>query len=479
MDILETLRILNMIGSDVDSGASLAELTAAIGNPTPSSKVVEQLSSKLDGGASVTTLNIGQQTCLVFWSRREFCKGVAIFSSRLGRAVRQNQPWFRALMALVRIEIDPSEFLISAPEMTCHRFVERAAERLGRRSVSVWLPKRTKNDWQQWLKKIADNRSPDGIFVSPFFGGDGREIGRDRIVAELAEKLLVFNCARGGNIETLMQEMSASERVGASPKKDIVIVRSGSDESDVDCEAARQWFIVDLPKGTRKRASDECNTSESRSLGQLIFLDEIVELKPLLVHWTRGAHGPWPGQTEQQYVDELLDTACCGAETVRSNPLALLTLTRILQQRRLLGSGATIRAAEKVVCLTSVALEQFPARRVYRRHRGHWDFEPYGIAFSAAAMEGLAKPAIYGNDDTWKELQISQRWRFQSSATLTGDIDWRAEEEWRVAEDLVFEHWDDGVYPFVAGLSDVASVRAVWSGPIIVLEKEGESKAGH
>ena len=147
-----------------------------------------------------------------------------------------------------------------------------------------------------------------------------------------------------------------------------------------------------------------------------------------LVHCTRGRPGPWPGQTQQQYQDEIL----LAGDQVASTPLD--SLRRIIRIRRLIGSSTTTSGSFKVVCFSSVALADLIVARCYRQHLKRWDYEPYGIAIrKQAAIDAGLQEVVYGERDERASLTPETRFLFQAKGKT---YDWTLEREWRVEGDL-------------------------------------------
>lgn len=194
-----------------------------------------------------------------------------------------------------------------------------------------------------------------------------------------------------------------------------------------------------------------------------------------LTHCTRRTDGPWPGQSEESYWDDLL------WDRPESDHGPLATLLRIVLSRSLRGSSKAIRGGVPVVCWTEVPGPELPKLRVYRKHRVRWDFCPYGICIERSWLEHRgARPVIYAPPSHWNQLAPQDRPFFQSvhyrrsgppftssgtvtsetatsgafdSGTIglgpvvgqeieaesrgnTGGIDWRTEREWRTLGDL-------------------------------------------
>lgn len=148
-----------------------------------------------------------------------------------------------------------------------------------------------------------------------------------------------------------------------------------------------------------------------------------------LYHYTRACPGPWPGQSEFDYLTSVLaGEPSCGHS-------ALDTLLRILKESCIRGSHRLVRGLEAVISWTSRPPPELAAIRHWNRALGRWTFEPCGIAMNRQWLRDRgAKPAIYGAGRIFERLPPHQRFRFQA-----GDADravWRREREWRLLGDL-------------------------------------------
>ena len=152
--------------------------------------------------------------------------------------------------------------------------------------------------------------------------------------------------------------------------------------------------------------------------------------EPILVHYTRRCNGPWPGQTLEDYLEDVLG----GAEDIEHT--AFQTLQRILQEGRIRAGHRLIRGSVDTVSFTECEPGQI--RRMIRWHSAlvRWSFEPCGIVFPKDLLEEMgAVRALYGNDRTYDELDETQKFRFQYLDPRK--TDWSREKEWRCKGDLI------------------------------------------
>ncbi len=139
-----------------------------------------------------------------------------------------------------------------------------------------------------------------------------------------------------------------------------------------------------------------------------------------LFHWTRAQTRGWPDESDVMRYRRLV---------LGTDDYTALAALRRIARHRVLHAGASGRG-RGVVSLTAVHPAEWPQLRVYRRHRGRWDFEPYGLAVSRRlALAQGACPVVY----------TALPGRAFRHAWVQPDDDrygWHREEEWRVEAPL-------------------------------------------
>jgi hypothetical protein len=149
-----------------------------------------------------------------------------------------------------------------------------------------------------------------------------------------------------------------------------------------------------------------------------------------LTHWTRASHAAYPGESNYDYYQSILDSS-------RYRHSALDTLMRIVRARQVTASSRFIRGGYSVVSFTS--LHPFEAVKLmrWRRRYVYYNFEPYGIAIEREiAVHLRMRPVIYGDGDTYDSLPAEYRCYYQTDTTEVAD--WRPETEWRHLGDFDF-----------------------------------------
>ena len=189
-----------------------------------------------------------------------------------------------------------------------------------------------------------------------------------------------------------------------------------------------------------------------------------------LMHWTRSCHGPWPGQSEAAYLDDLI----WGRPGSKRGPLA--TLLRILQDNRIRANAAAIRGGHPVVCFAHWRWSQLQGPGIFRRARGRWDRLPFGLAFRPEVLlRRGARPVVYGADADWKDLPADQRFRFQRAESRQG-TDWREECEWRMSGDLdLSDLGPTDAVVFATGGADLKTLRRLSRWPIQIIEPDART----
>lgn len=355
----------------------------------------------------------------------------AIVMSRMPRLIAPDAVWLGGLRAALRRTCEQSQVLLVAPGTSGSDFIQRAAQRLSIMTQIV---------------PGAFAESPDAPDLS----------ARDQRLIELADEVLVLGIRQRGNLHRLLVERLESDR------HDVWLV----DLPGLQPEAVKQELLSlgavtwSPPHELLRPISDA--TGESWPVTSPQQPESVLSLGAIaphqtgdyLTHTTRACPGPWPEQSHEDYLDSLLDSSPDGDHS------ALNTLLRIVLQRRLIGSGRTIRGGHPVVSFTGVNVRELPNLRCFLNHRARWDFEPYAVSIRRGALERLgARAAIYGSAADWDRLADVDRPYFQLNSE-SARVDWSIEQEWRFRGDLDLTSFaPDDVMLFVP---NVASARRLY-----------------
>ena len=413
---------------------------------------------------------------------------VGVVSSRLGKNLDAKRAWFTIFRAACARTDAESEILMTAASTTTARFVERAAELFSLRVLRMNVDER--GDLTNWCSRIRRSAPLNGdtmvkqVFLSPplvepVFDKDsaiGETPNRDRAVVGVCDKLLVFHVRRGGHLYRLIHSRLANR----AWKPGTVQIAIGQPflTKDISEEllAARGvgWIVL----GAEFSGPDPRSTKPFRQPPTSHRLQEIIPVPPAgqwhyLTHCTRRQDGPWPHQSERQYLDQLL------LNRKESDHSALATLMRMVREKRLIASSKTIRGGSRVVSFTAVPLARLPQLRKYRSHRRRWDFEPCGLCIKKEWLEELgARPVRYGDDELWIELAPEERPYFQlrgfrqRDGRQIVDQEWVAEQEWRHLGDVdLSDLVAEAGLLFVPTQSEAQRLATVSRWPITVIAR--------
>ena len=452
---------------------------------------------------------------LLWWPRGEpEGRKVAWVSSRLGRAIDERPDWFAVLRSAVA-KLDPAhDVLLTAPSTTVDRFLERAAILFGLRRLRVHLDeRRTLVDWlvrlrrQLWRNCHAHDAESNAdltateVFLSPMIGDFGEPVGvsprtrserpvadahrlaeelplSDRVLIAAADQLLALQVRPKGNLHQLLR---ARLTAPAWPTASVWLALGESlVPSDVANElqslgAVGWWLLVEHVSNVLEPSQSAGTLKTCPTQSAFPWPDG-----EYLVHWTRRRDGPWPDQSETDFIDDLL------LSRESTSHSAFAALSRIVQQRRLIASAAGIRGETAVVSFSANSLHDAMQRRTFRAHRGRWDGEAYGLCVRREWLQARGvKPVIYGDDANWLTMPDSERPFFQLRTTRSQRgaklIDWSEEAEWRVPHDLdLSESGRDDVMLFVASESEAKQLVAVSPWPVHVMAATlRESRVSH
>lgn len=419
---------------------------------------------------------------------------VAWVSSRLGRAIDERPDWFAVLRSAVA-KLDPErDVLLTASSTTVDRFLERATILFGLRRLRVHVDeRRSLVDWlkrlrrQVWRSCLVDSSLPQltddsAVFLSPLGGWallpvthasdtDGQECPSsdlplsDRVLIAAADQVLALQVRPKGNLHRLLRARLTDS---AWPTASVWLALG---ETLVPADVAAELQSLGAV-GWRLLVEHVSNVldppRETSTLGTCSTTSEMPWLDgDYLVHWTRRRNGPWPGQSESQFIDDLV-------QQESTSHSAFATLSRIVQQRRLIASRVGIRGNSAVVSFSANSLNELTRRRAFRAHRGRWDGEAYGLCIRREWLQARgAKPVIYGDDSRWSSLPNSDRPFFQLTTTRSRGgakvIDWSQEAEWRVPQDVdLSEASRDDLRLFVPTQSEAQQLAAISPWPVLV-----------
>ncbi|WP_442511048.1 hypothetical protein SH528x_002707 [Novipirellula sp. SH528] len=254
-------------------------------------------------------------------------------------------------------------------------------------------------------------------------------LSRDAVLIGIADRIDGLYVRRGGKIDTALRTRIAA--LHDTSTRVAVIADLPSAAAELIAEGAIGWYLT---RPSRIASSEDPNVSdpsthshiEQRELSDTAWTRSDGQW---LTHTTRSCTGPWPGQTEHQYQDELLLSRSNESEPFASGNSPLQTLARIVRSGVIVANAITSSKKYPVVCFSEVPLADRLHKRKFRSHLGRWDDEPYGIAIRLDAAKRLGlKPVIYGDPKQRTQLAEEDQYRFQAKGKT---FDWTQEREWR------------------------------------------------
>jgi hypothetical protein len=416
---------------------------------------------------------------------------IAPVSSRLKQRLDLERWWFDLLRTLI-LRCDAAKESIVVVESTAPFLAASRSARLFRRALLRFeLPAtplcRCEDDLRSWLSYCLDlvraagdqppDETVDRVIVSPelsadLTGIDDREtefsvlpLG-DRLLFAAADRIQVLSCRSKGTIAELLRLHLLDRERAQTP------VLLACDELGLLPELATElpggwvpWILQPamLPEESNASAEDssEPRTSVSNSQSPVsrttdkdpaLLHDPLLNPNDWLLHWTRATAGPWPGETSEDFLDALI------LRTETADHSAVTTLLRILSEGILRASTEGIRGSFPVVAFTGVPLHEFRERRVFRKHRHRFDFEPWGIAIRKSSLINFGvRPVIYGDDEVWSSLDNDKRPFFQK-ATSGGATNNSEELEWRAIGDVHFPQFSASEVCVFVESSDAARI---------------------
>lgn len=430
---------------------------------------------------------------------------LGLVSSRLGRRLGERRSWFTALR-ITCTEMDRQrDVLLTATATTTARFLERAGDLFGIRLIRLEAPLAGETP-MRWLQRFRRARSKGACrsycpaFLSPPLtpastGPDRQDAPlRDRAVVAISDQVLVLHLRPKGHLDQLVRSRlgdptwsAKSVRLALGPG---LVPRSLAD--DLLAQGAVGWVVPGTaperpPKqevqvdpennASPKPASEPSGHQQPASAAGVarswppapIILVPPAENWDFLTHWTRDRSGPWPDESEDDYLDRLI---LSGAGVDRS---AWAALRRIVMRQTIVATARTIRGGTPVVSLTAVPLAELPGMRVFRPHRGRWDFEPYGVCIRRAWLQQRGARAVrYGDEAEWHRISPADRPFFQLRTTRPRGgrppIDWTLEREWRHPSDVDLRELrpDEGML-FVPSRNEAEQLARLSRWPIVVL----------
>jgi hypothetical protein len=424
---------------------------------------------------------------------------VGIVGSRLKRDPDLQAPVLRALRLSMTAIDNSSEHVVASAGTSLYDYVERCATtfdvpllrvstRPDQGSSKLWLDEliQTQGSTSDFGLLLSPDVSPSGSVASPSTDSVVAALEqlpiRDRVLALMSDRLFVLTLRRNGNWWKLLQHGLPNGLWDAGAVR--AVVGQGLCSEDVTSElqdrGAVPWYLVADEDLIRRQHSSGPSASENRHGPSVVsdqkaaedaLLAELVAAESTsewLLHWTRAPRKEWVGESRD---DHLSSSVLSGASVVRT---AFGTLQRIVDEGVIRATSGNTRATADVVCLSEIPLVTLLTKRVFRSHRGRWDFEHYGIGVRKQRVWSLGgRPVIYGDESVWQSLPEGERPWFQLKQSHTGNthIDWTVENEWRLTSGLNLDDLPaDDVFLFCRTEDEAEILRAVCDWRVVCVE---------
>ncbi len=366
-----------------------------------------------------------------------FCRGeidlpsprIAVFNSRKPRTVRPDAEWLQALRYLLDALGKGKAVLSTSTGTLTYDMVGVHAVSSGRLPVLVTPSSVLEPD------PAVQNLYGDAMSAFPALScmietrscAKGTRFQcRDRILAAFAHVHCVLELRRGGNLESVLQNLHR-----ASPRRLIVFQPGEKSPGNAGNHALVEEFRAYAHVFSLRSPDASVNREASPRAERSSSHPKSAQPDPrlFLYHYTRSCPGPWPGESYEQYLMKLLQG------DPHAGHSALDTLARILREGRLRAASGMVRGRDAAVSWTSRTPSGIAALRKWNPALVRWTVEPCGVAVKRDVLRALgAKPAVYGRDDHFSKLPETERFRFQIG--ITRNAEWRHEREWRLRGDF-------------------------------------------
>lgn len=354
---------------------------------------------------------------------------VVTFNSRKPRVMTGEENWLKALRRILPVMKSMGFGFAASSGTTTYDLVTAYAENAGSKGLMVYP---SGLSGAEELKCGAEDAAGTRPTVSLSCMSctcrcpkTVRLVCRDHLLAFLADAYCVLEIRPEGNLYAIIE---AQQKENPRP---LVILQT---ENKVEGNEGNRVLLEQFPENTRTFCLEDFHERGDDSKRALSPSGSIRELKDItwsdyLYHYTRGCCGPWPGQTHQEYLLDLLaGESFCAHST-------LDTLIRILSEGILRASSKLLRGDQAVVSWSSRAPLELGSLRLWNRGLIRWTFEPYGLAVSRRVLkEHGTKPTIYAGAAIHKCLKPADRYRFQKHEPPR--CSWKHEREWRLRNNL-------------------------------------------
>lgn len=369
---------------------------------------------------------------------------VFVASSRLPKKLDEIPGFFDGLLKLAMNLDAESDVLMTAKGIACDSMIRRIGALFRIPVIELRL---ALLDARKLSRELA---TPDGCDKNDVLVFDFENRGIDFALTNFADHMTALSVRKGGNLDAAIKQRlkrGMPTRVLVDPaltKKKLT--------EQLLADGATGWVLLG--------AEGEDGQDENLDADFLTSFDA----SEFLLHWTRRRTGPWPEQSDDEFLDDLI------FRSSRKDHREVASLKRILATQSILAGNDLTRDPRPVVCFSDVTFEMLKELRTFRPHLSRWDFEPFGIAIRKSWLTDRGAAAVeYGDEATWESLPSQSRAFFQLNEP-DGKVDWSVENEWRIVGDVDLRKVPvDAAVVFVRSVEDANEVAAFCRWPIVVL----------
>jgi hypothetical protein len=431
-----------------------------------------------------------------FWSSSRVC----LLSSHRGRRGDLHPTWWDAFRDALLDVAESDRLVLTAAGTPADPWLRAAVNPLGIQLAELRLP-RPGIGIEAWLRE-ACVAQPVPQLPPPFVsvcevsppiregqrsrratsrtGKATADDRRDALLLSLAEEARVLFVRDRGRIADLLDHLAGRSdqslsRVVLDAREELIssqrdsvwrsrgAVRRGATGGSLPGRLRELWRLPDHLKsiGNCPEQGGSSGWRSDGGVGEVRSWAEVCdEMEGFLSHWTRECPGPWPGQSDEEYLLEMMIDPNARRRSV------LDSLLRMVREQRLRASHRLVRGDTPVVSFTARPLDAFAGLRRFQQHLGRWDFNPFGICLHREWLRQQgAKPVVYGDQRLWQRLAEEQRPFFQCSRVPASsqDPDALTIKPLQPGASSCAGHGDDRARPGDGGRRDDPSATTDWT----------------
>lgn len=392
-------------------------------------------------------------------------RSVFVASSRLPQKLDQIPRFFDGLLTMAVQLNAQSDVLLTGQGVACEAMIRRVSQLFGVRSCELVPVECSVGKVSQALENLP-SQVCDHDLNRQTIVFDLDNLGTDATLMLLADHVTVLSMRKNGNLHSAAKlRLTAKGSTRVLLDKDLTTEKL---QGELLHAGAAGWFLYGADANDAVQASGIGGhiSAASSEILKLSNFQSRPQGDTFLLHWTRRRVGPWPDQSSDEFLDDLI------FRSSRHRHGKTDVLRRILATQRLLADNVLTRAAP-VVCFSDIAIGELKERRVFRSHLSRWDFEPIGVAIRKDWIVSRGGRAVrYGSESDWESLDEADLSFFQLASSGNGKIDWTQEREWRVRGDVDLRTVpSDAAFAFVPSQSDALIIAEFCRWPIVVMDE--------